>query len=851
MRAACPWATVPSTVTAKSRTLRAAAAAAVALAVGAAAWWGLGAWARSAAEAALAARLSPAHVTVGAATVLPGGVRLGDVAVRSEPRGVRLSVRQVDVEGSPLAVARGGVAEIDAVRVEGVRGELDLRRFERGAAAEPPLDEGAPPARRPPAAWPALHVADVDLLVQDAHGELAHLRRAALERSATGWRLAADTVSLGGDRGERATAREVVVEAGGTPVALRRAEAAGLDVVVDATPDDVASRLRDRLVAAVERVVPRREEDSAPAAAPSEPETSVTRGQADTARTATDEARPGAAAAASPRAVEDSLDAAGDTTREAAEAPLRRWLGPDAQVRIVEGTVHELREGEEAPLLTSLSVELARTPEGGLRTRGQGETSASGALRWSFELADARARPAGELELDALPLSLVAAALPDLPLGDTTDTRVDAELTLSPTSETGPVDVSGRLAVTGLTLASETLSARPIRDVAFEVEGRGTFEPEGWGLALDRATIRLRDAEMTLSGRIGLPGDDVLVDVTGTLPPTPCDVAVHAIPPDVLGDYVGFSFDGSLAGRVRLLADTRAPDRTELEVDVADGCRFESVPAAADLRRFRGPFVHRVREPDGQWFEMTTGPGTGNWVSIWRTSPYMIHALLGHEDGGFFRHHGFATWAIRGALERNLRAGRVVWGGSTITMQLAKNLFLARERTLVRKVQEVLLTWWLESSLDKLELLELYFNVIEYGPGVYGLRNAAWHYFRRHPEELSPAESAYLACILPAPKRYQRSYARGALTPPLRDRMARHLRHLHDRGRIDDEALRYGLEELDGFAFADPEDERRAPPRLLPDGAAPVPGLGRVTPGGDRGGWSGSPLDLDRPADAG
>ena len=247
-----------------------------------------------------------------------------------------------------------------------------------------------------------------------------------------------------------------------------------------------------------------------------------------------------------------------------------------------------------------------------------------------------------------------------------------------------------------------------------------------------------------------------------------------------------------------------ALEETVLQMHVANGCRFETVPAMADLRRVRGSFLHRVQEPDGSVFEMTSGPGSANWVPISAISPLFIHAVVGHEDGGFFNHGGFAVYAIRDALVRNLREGRYVVGASTITMQLAKNLFLHREKTLARKVQEVFLTWWLESALTKAEILELYFNVIEYGPEIYGISRASEHYFGRAPVELTAAESGFLATILPNPKAYHESYEEGHLGTRMRSRVGRFIEHLGSRGRFDADAVADGLAELEQFRFARP-----------------------------------------------
>jgi membrane peptidoglycan carboxypeptidase len=154
-------------------------------------------------------------------------------------------------------------------------------------------------------------------------------------------------------------------------------------------------------------------------------------------------------------------------------------------------------------------------------------------------------------------------------------------------------------------------------------------------------------------------------------------------------------------------------------------------------------------------------------------------------------------------------------------MQLAKNLFLGREKTIARKLQEVLLTWWLESALDKASLLELYLNVIEYGPAIYGIRAAATHYFGRSPAELTVAQSAFLACVLPNPKVYGLVYDRGSLTTSATNRVRRLVEHMAARGRIDADSLADGLEELSTLRFARPGAP--VPTRTVRGHARPLP----------------------------
>lgn len=137
------------------------------------------------------------------------------------------------------------------------------------------------------------------------------------------------------------------------------------------------------------------------------------------------------------------------------------------------------------------------------------------------------------------------------------------------------------------------------------------------------------------------------------------------------------------------------------------------------------------------------------WNNI---SPYVKWAVILSEDAKFYRHKGVDYEALKGALKRNLEVGKYVKGGSTITQQLAKNLFLTREKSIIRKFKELIIAFLLERELSKTRILELYLNAVEYGPLVYGINNASYYYFNKHPLNLNPLESAILASLLPSPK---------------------------------------------------------------------------------------------------
>lgn len=142
------------------------------------------------------------------------------------------------------------------------------------------------------------------------------------------------------------------------------------------------------------------------------------------------------------------------------------------------------------------------------------------------------------------------------------------------------------------------------------------------------------------------------------------------------------------------------------------------------------------------------------WVSYARISHHLKRAVVAAEDSKFVNHRGFDWVGIETAFEKNLKKGKIVAGGSTISQQLAKNLFLSGHRTPWRKAQEAVITFMLESILSKRRILEIYLNVIEWGEGVFGAEAAARHYFHGHANGLGPAQAARLAAMIPNPRFY-------------------------------------------------------------------------------------------------
>jgi hypothetical protein len=153
------------------------------------------------------------------------------------------------------------------------------------------------------------------------------------------------------------------------------------------------------------------------------------------------------------------------------------------------------------------------------------------------------------------------------------------------------------------------------------------------------------------------------------------------------------------------------------------------------------------------------------WVPFRDISPWLIQMVTTTEDGGFFSHKGFSLNQALDALQTNLDKDDFSRGASTISMQLIKNMFLGRDKTIARKLQEAYLTWLMESFLriPKRRILEVYFNIIEFGPDLYGIREASRHYFGKQPADLSPAEAAFLIALLPRPRDFHRAWVDGTI----------------------------------------------------------------------------------------
>ena len=765
------------------------------------------------------------------------GVSLGLLSVSAdeiavgEAGGPQIKARGVLLDAGALSLALRGARALDAVSVEALDVTVPLgapatrelieriakRRAARSASAEPP-DASARPL-------PALQIAKVSVDVRDEHGALLRVEHGAVRSAGDTTRLTFGSVRLGGaPSAELALAKvdaQLTRSAAGIVLSGLSVADARLWPAAPA-PEAATAEVQAPGSAADDEEGPEDGLKGAPAvaglpAAPSVParpsllkrvRAALPGGQSGEAETQVATAPSAPRAPVAPRAA----------SAAAAKLSLLDRIANGAQLKLGSGAVFAGRD--KAAVLEGLKVLATVRADGALSFAGDGKAQGGGTVSWDLVARPELVQADGSVKLRAVPLGLVAPYLPAVPWHEPEHGRIDAELVVKTDPAQG-VAFSGEIGLRDAALSSARIAATPVRGIDVALQGRGRFLPLQDRLEIEEAELRIRGTPVSVKGAVEWNRDHYLFDIDATMPPTPCTEAVRSIPEDLLGDMALATWRGKIGGKLRVKLDSRELEKGELEIDPEDRCEFVAVPAMADLRRFQFPFTHSVLEPDGSDAELETGPGTPEWTYIEDISPYFVHAVLVHEDAGFFNHHGFSEMHIRSALIRNLQEGRYVVGASTITMQLVKNVFLHREKTLARKIQEVLLTWWIERVMPKRDVLELYLNVIEYGPSVYGIRRGARHYFNRLPAQLSPAEGTFLSTILPNPKRYHAYFERGALTPSWTEQMRRQLVRLRERGAFSPEAYEFGLSELQSFKFV-PEGTVVAP-RIVPGEAAPLP----------------------------
>ncbi len=353
------------------------------------------------------------------------------------------------------------------------------------------------------------------------------------------------------------------------------------------------------------------------------------------------------------------------------------------------------------------------------------------------------------------------------------------------------VETDGKLALHKVTIDHPKLAETPVQNLSLDFAGKARYDIADKKLTIENVSLKKDSAEVKLDGEIHRQTDKTTYLLTASMPETPCNNLFSSIPQELLPALEGFTLDGTFSFNLKLQLDTSKLKDLRLDGSLdLNSCRVKEAgdKTKVSLTEFsEGSFEHVVEEPDGKTYRFWVGGGSENWVSLDEISVYMVNGIITTEDGSFFTHKGTSSMQVIRSMVANLAAGSFRRGASTITMQLVKNVFLNRKKTISRKLQELVLTWWVEQNVSKERILSLYFNLIEFGPGIYGLKKASEHYFECLPSELTPWQAAYLLSIIPNPKKFYSMYEKKKVSPNWTERVRRILDAMYKKERLTEE----------------------------------------------------------------
>ena len=328
-------------------------------------------------------------------------------------------------------------------------------------------------------------------------------------------------------------------------------------------------------------------------------------------------------------------------------------------------------------------------------------------------------------------------------------------------------------------LNHQRIASQPLR-LGGNVQFVGTVSPGH----IDVQSSRIRVGELVATGAGEVhwtpQGDVQTASLMVAAPLVACQLALLSVPIQLREHLDGLEMDGRIRANAQFRFDRSAPGRTALTTRISNGCRVEQEATNRNPKLLTQPFDHTF--PDGA--RRRVGYKQPNYVTLRSVPTFVIGAFLSAEDARFYKHNGFDPRQIERSLAINLDRGEVLRGGSTITQQLVKNLFLSHERTVARKLQEAVLTWRVESTLSKRLILERYLNIIELGPGVFGLGPAADFWFEKAVAKLSPLEASFLSALTRSPRTTGTQVLTSGASESLRERINRNLNAMRARGAI-------------------------------------------------------------------
>ena len=473
-------------------------------------------------------------------------------------------------------------------------------------------------------------------------------------------------------------------------------------------------------------------------------------------------------------------------------------------------------DGEEN-LAVGPSILLAQNGSQGLRASVTPSATSQGTpLTVALKIPAKNSDAPLDLAWDGGPIALSTLGIKEGSLGlvGIAQTTIEGNVRANISTDGRTCEADGDLSIEGLTLDSRKLSPQLVSFPRLYLGATASWAVDGTSIEIKKAEASLGQARAEGDFSLTTKGDATVLSAHLTAPLVSCQALSESAPRGLLGAVEGIRFGGTFSLAAGVEANSKDLRNMQVRWDFDNGCRAQSVPPVLDPHQFRSLFRKDVLGPGNFPMQLEFGPLSSTWTPLDQVSRYLETALLVTEDGRFYRHNGFDDRAIESAIVDNTKAGSFVRGASTISMQLAKNLYLSRDKTLARKFQEAALTSLLEQSFSKHDLLELYVNIVEFGPGIYGVYRASEYYFSKLPQDLSPAQAFFLASILPAPS--QTYFDPAGNWSTARRNYVRHLLKIaKKRGRLSDAELSNGL--LEELVFGQAESLPAAPE--VPEGA--------------------------------
>jgi hypothetical protein len=320
--------------------------------------------------------------------------------------------------------------------------------------------------------------------------------------------------------------------------------------------------------------------------------------------------------------------------------------------------------------------------------------------------------------------------------------------------ESGELHIDGFSSIANLTLSHPKIASKEVVVKKALFDYRFLFSEHF--MAIDSSsTIQMNEVKMHPYAEYSTEQDTVY-KLKIAIPKMKAQQFITSLPNGLFSHFVGMQTQGNFEYKLDYKFVKHKPKQLVFESKLTKENLRILKYGEANLSKLNSEFTYRAMENGVPQRPILVGPSNPNYTPIDQISPYLQKAVLTCEDPSFFSHRGFINDAFKQSIIKNLKTKKFSRGASTISMQLVKNVFLTREKTLSRKLEEILLVYILENNhiSSKQRMLEVYFNVIEWGPNVYGIGEAANFYFSKKPADLTLKECLFLASIVPKPKKF-------------------------------------------------------------------------------------------------